>query len=165
MTRFEPTESTQRELRDALGQFATGVTVITCMADGAPLGMTANSFASVSLDPPLVLWSPAKSSARHDSFVRADHFCVHVLAADQTDLCRRFTKDGRDFSGVSLDTEAANAPLISGCLTRFECDRDAVHPAGDHTIILGRVTGVVTRVGEPLVFSKGRMGGFAQREA
>ena len=102
MTRFVPGPDTLHDFRAALGRFATGVTVVTCQTELGPLGITANSFASVSLDPPLVLWSPAKSSSRYPAFLEAEHFAVHVLESGQRDLCRQFTKSGLDFSGLEV---------------------------------------------------------------
>lgn len=160
MNRFVPGPDTVHDFRSALSRFATGVTVVTCRSDRGPLGMTVNSFASVSLDPPLVLWSPARSSSRHASFVAAEHFVIHVLGAEQTDTCRQFTRDGFDFAGIELTTGEGGAPLIAGCLAHFECSRYATHEAGDHTIIVGRVEAAAARDGAPLVFAGGAFGGF-----
>lgn len=160
MQRFVPGPQTGQEFRSALSRFATGVTVVTCLSERGPLGITANSFASVSLDPPLVLWSPAKSSSRHDAFVAADRFVVHILDAAQQALCRQFTRDGLDFSGLSIETRDGGVPLIEGCLAHFECTKFASHDAGDHTVILGRVTEAAARLGDPLVFSGGALGTF-----
>ncbi|MEM7751837.1 MAG: flavin reductase family protein [Pseudomonadota bacterium] len=160
MTRFVPGPDTTHDFRGALGRFATGVTVVTCQSDLGPLGMTANSFASVSLNPPLVLWSPAKSSSRHDAFAEAPHYCIHVLGQEQRELCMQFVKDGLDFTGLSVTDCPNGAPLIAGCLAHFECRRDANHDAGDHTIIIGHVEAAAARDGEPLVFSSGDFGGF-----
>ena len=87
-----PTSCDERAFRDALGRFATGVTIVTCNGPDGPMGITANSFASLSLDPPLVLWSPAKSSRRYEAFVNATEFAIHVASYDQLDLCRDFAK-------------------------------------------------------------------------
>ena len=160
MTRFVPGPDTTHDFRGALGRFATGVTVVTCQSDLGPLGMTANSFASVSLDPPLVLWSPAKSSSRHDAFLKAQNFCIHVLGQEQRELCMKFVKDGLDFSDLSVTNCPNGAPLISGCLAHFECRLSAAHDAGDHTIIVGHVEAAAARDGEPLVFSSGGFGRF-----
>lgn len=160
MNRFVPGPDTLKDFRTALSRFATGVTIVTCQSARGPLGITANSFSSVSLDPPLVLWSPAKSSSRHDPFVEAEHFVVHVLSADQQDVCRRFTKDGLDFDGLPFEDTAHGAPLIAGCLAHFECTRHAAHDAGDHTIIIGRVLAAAATHASPLVFSGGVMGHF-----
>ena len=160
MTRFIPGPDTLHDFRAALGRFATGVTVVTCQSERGPLGITANSFASVSLDPPLVLWSPAKSSSRHASFVAAQHFTVHILEHGQRDICMHFTRDGLDFGGLDVSTTEGGAPIIAGCLAHFECRRFAAHDAGDHTIIIGEVVAATAREGRPLIFSSGSLGSF-----
>ena len=160
-TAFDP-----RLLRDALGRFATGVTVVTAREEGggAPVGITANSFASVSLDPPLVLWSAARSSARHRHFTAAKAFAIHVLRADQIDLAKRFTGSGAGFEGLDLRFNAADVPLIDPVLARFECVTETMHDGGDHTIIIGRVTGFSFSPDEaPLCFFAGGFGGFVPR--
>lgn len=160
MTRFIPSPDTEKDFRRALGRYATGVTVVTCQSEHGPLGMTANSFASVSMDPPLVLWSPAKSSSRHAAFLAADRFIVHVLGKQQSDLCNRFTASGLDFDQVAISESAGGAPLIDGCLAHFECSQHAIHDGGDHSIIVGKVEAASAQDGEPLVFSGGDLGGF-----
>ena len=160
MTRFEPGPETARAFRDALGCFATGVTLVTTRTSAGPVGIVANSFASVSLDPPLVLWSPAKSSRRHDAFVGADRFAIHVLATEQADLAQAFVKEGNAFDRFPARNPSTGIPLLDGCLAQFECSRFAAHDAGDHTIIIGEVIAAETRSGEPLVFARGRYGSF-----
>ncbi|WP_108484015.1 flavin reductase family protein [Oceaniglobus ichthyenteri] len=157
---FIPGPDTAREFRDALGQFATGVTVVTCATDNGPLGITANSFASVSIDPPLVLWSPARSANRFPIFEAAQHFAIHIIGAEQSEMCQAFVKDGAAFPGLNWAPGATGAPLIDGCLARFECERHAVHDGGDHAIIVGRVLSATLGQGTPLVFSGGRFGAF-----
>lgn len=161
MTRFTPGPENARAFRDALGRFATGVTVVTCHSEHGPLGITANSFASLSLDPPLVLWSPARASRRFDAFASARHYAIHILSTRQHDLCQRFAKEGHDFDGLVWNAGANDVPLFDDCLARFECTRHAVHEGGDHAIIVGRVTSVSMTDGNPLLFSGGRYGGFA----
>lgn len=158
---FAPSEADPKAFRNALGQFATGVTVVTCMTPQGPLGMTANSFSSLSLDPPLVLWSPARSSSRHEAFVTAPHFAIHVLSAEQEALCTGFARDGRDFGAADWNLNADGAPVLDGCLSCFACRRSAVHPGGDHSIVVGEVTHVTTRQGAPLLFHGGRYGRLA----
>ncbi|WP_027998766.1 flavin reductase family protein [Sinorhizobium arboris] len=159
---FIPEPTNARSLRNALGSFTTGVTVVTVSGPEGPSGMTVNSFASVSLDPPLVLWSPAKSSSRHELFTAADHFVIHVLSADQNELSARFTRGGRGFDGIDWQENSEGVPVIRGTLARFECARADRYDAGDHTILLGRVLRAAHREGEPLCFSKGSFGRFAQ---
>lgn len=159
-TRFIPGTRTEREFRDALGRFATGVTIVTCQSSKGPLGITANSFASVSLDPPLVLWSPARASRRFDAFADAEHFAIHVLSDAQIDLCRRFSNDGFDFEDLDWTEGETGAPLIARSLVCFECGHHARYDGGDHAIIVGRVLHVETSEGAPLVFSAGGYGAF-----
>jgi flavin reductase (DIM6/NTAB) family NADH-FMN oxidoreductase RutF len=149
-----------RALRDAFGRFATGVTVITTVGPEGPVGFTANSFSSLSLDPPLVLWSPAKSSRRFGVFAGASVYAIHVLADDQTGLIHRFTRTGEGFDGLDLAMTDEGLPVLPA-LARFDCAAHAVHDGGDHAILVGRVLRVTLREGAPLVFSQGRYGGFA----
>ncbi len=160
MTSFTPSKETEREFRDALGRFATGVTVVTCATDRGPLGITANSFASVSLDPPLVLWSPARASRRFGAFEAAERYAIHILGDNQIDLCRRFSRDGFDFDELDWKSGPNGVPLIGGCLARFDCVRVAAHEGGDHLIVVGRVLEAEHREGAPLLFSSGRYGRF-----
>lgn len=159
MTRLEtfaPGPETARSFRDALGRFATGVTVVTCRdAEQRPLGITANSFASVSLDPPLVLWCPAKSSRRFMAFRDAPGYAVHILGADQMDLGARFAKKGHAFEGLEWRAALDGTPLIETALARFLCIPHAFHDAGDHAIAVGRVVEAAMRDGEPLIFTDG----------
>ena len=144
-----------RALRNALGQFATGVTVVTTQTDKGPLGITANSFSSVSLDPPLVLWSPARASRRFAAFEAATHYAIHVLSDTQEHVCKRFSTDGFDFDGLDWAPGQNGAPLIGGALAQFECTRYAAHDGGDHLIIVGRVTQARQTAGKPLIFAQG----------
>ncbi|SNR76180.1 flavin reductase family protein [Puniceibacterium sediminis] len=158
---FDPATEDARTFREALGQFGTGVTIVTCATNDGPLGITANSFASLSLDPPLVLWSPAKSSSRYPFYAAAEHFAIHVIGDDQLDHCKGFARSGDAFHEFDWTTGAHGVPLLSGCLSRFECEKTAEHEGGDHTIIVARVTRVTTRPGTPLLFFGGTYGGFA----
>ena len=161
MEAFEPGPDTQRDFRRALGRFATGVTVITCHSALGPLGITANSFASVSLDPPLVLWAPAKGSARFAAFTEAERFAIHVMTEDQVETCLRFTRTGDDWSELVWAPDAEGVPILRDCLARFDCARYAVHEGGDHAIVVGRVTSVQRgRGGRPLLFADGTYGRF-----
>lgn len=155
MNAFDPL-SDPRAFRDALGAYATGVTIVTVPSVDGPIGITANSFASVSLDPALVLWSPAKSSKRFNYFSGAPHFAIHVLDAHQAGICNGFVKDKAAFDGLDWVTGDHDVPHIRGCLARFECELHAEHDAGDHTIVVGRVTGASARTGLPLMFQGGR---------
>ncbi|MEM9638390.1 MAG: flavin reductase family protein, partial [Pseudomonadota bacterium] len=136
---FTPTADRKADLRRAFGCFGTGVTVVTTQTTDGPLGMTANSFSSISLTPPLVLWSPAVASRRHDAFIQAESFCIHVLAASQLNIARHFASNGGDFDTFDWAPGALGAPRLSGCLAEFYCTTHAVHPAGDHSLVLGEV--------------------------
>ena len=129
-----------RELRRALGRFATGVTVVTTRGPGGkPEGLTANSFSSVSLDPPLVLWSLACGAASLPAFVQAGWFAVHVLGSHQHGLSSHFaTRTADKFAGLGFTDGLGGCPLLAGSLARFECSVHSRVDAGDHVIFLGR---------------------------
>ena len=154
---FEPNSDDSRPLREALGRFATGVTVITTRTqDGKLEGLTANSFAAVSLDPPLVLWSLKKSAPSLNSFQNAGFFAVNVLAADQKDLSNHFARPHKDkFSDVHATEGHGGCPVLPGCLATFECSTETTVVGGDHIIFIGRVHRATYRSGEPLIFSSG----------
>jgi flavin reductase (DIM6/NTAB) family NADH-FMN oxidoreductase RutF len=155
---FVPADHGPRPLRDAFGRFATGVTIVTVASDEGPIAITANSFSSVSLDPPLVLWSPDKGSRRYAHFAEAEHYAIHILAADQGDLCWRVAKDKLGLRDEPLALNAEGVPVLAGCLARFECRRRATYDGGDHDIVLGEVLRVEMREdGEALAFFKGQM--------
>lgn len=145
----------ERELRDALGRFATGVTVVTAQGPDGPLGITANSFASVSLTPPLVLWSPARRSRRFPAFEAASHFAVHVLSNGQRALAERFSRPERWFAGLEFDHGIGDVPLLEGCTARFECRHAAGYDGGDHLIVVGEVLRLVQADLPPLVYWRG----------
>jgi flavin reductase (DIM6/NTAB) family NADH-FMN oxidoreductase RutF len=149
---------TERHFRDALAQFATGVTVITARGpDGRFAGFTANSFNSVSLVPPLIVWSLADASETVAAFRAAERYAVNVLAHDQVELARRFSRPHADrFAGVAYRLGTADAPLIDGCIAWFECRHHAQHPAGDHTLFIGEVEHCERRNGIGLVFHHGQ---------
>jgi flavin reductase (DIM6/NTAB) family NADH-FMN oxidoreductase RutF len=155
-----PSSFDARQFRDALAQFATGVTVICARTgDGRYVGFTANSFNSVSLDPPLVLWSLAWRSASLAAFETADRYAVNVLSSGQSDLARRFSRPHADrFSGLDLRMGWADAPLIAGCVAWFECRHHSRQRAGDHVIFVGEVVTCERAAGSGLVFHHGRFG-------
>lgn len=162
MHHFSPDTDNTDALRRAFGQFGTGVTLITAQTPQGPLGMTANSFSSVSLDPPLVLWSAACQSKRHDAFASAEQFCIHVLSEEQNAIAGHFAAQGHDFAPHAWQTGPNGAPTLAGCLATFHCDLFAVHPAGDHSIIVGQVTHAAMQKGDRdgLLFKRGRFGRF-----
>ncbi len=149
----EPTE-----FRKALAQYATGVTVITTLApDGAPAGMTANSFTSVSLDPPLVLWSVSREAASFDAFRRGSRYLVHVLAGDQLALAQRFATRGADkFGETNWQPGPHGLPLLAGGVAWFECSNRSQYDEGDHVILVGRVESFGANGGSPLIFHASR---------
>ncbi|MFL6160125.1 MAG: flavin reductase family protein [Marmoricola sp.] len=129
-----------RQFRDVLGLFCSGVTVVTSVSEGKPVGMTCQSFSSVSLDPPLIMFSPAKTSRAWPLIRRAGYFCVNILAADQSDLSNGMATKGEEkFAGVGWSTAATGAPLIDGVLGYVDCAVHQVVEAGDHYIVVGLV--------------------------
>ena len=152
-----PPPFTERHFRDTLAQFATGVTVIcTRDAEERLVGFTANSFNSVSLDPPLIVWSLADTGSHLAAFHSAQRYAVNVLAHDQVELARRFSRPHADrFAGVPYRVGAAGTPLIEGCVAWFECRHHAIHRAGDHVLFIGRVDACGRRKGQGLVFHHG----------
>ena len=147
-----------RQLRDALGRFPTGVTVITTQApDGRLEGLTANSFSALSLDPPLVLWSLNRRSASMAGFQQSGHFAINVLSAAQSALSHRFaTPQPNKFEGVGFELGLGGSPLLDGVLARFECQTQDTIEGGDHLLFVGRVHRISYGRGEPLIFSSGR---------
>ncbi|MDO5604816.1 MAG: flavin reductase [Paracoccus sp. (in: a-proteobacteria)] len=149
-----------RQFRQALGAFTTGVTVVTaCGADGTDVGLTANSFNSVSLEPPMVLWSLGKSSSNLHHFMAAEHFAVHILAADQQTVSDGFAKKGTDrFAGLEFARGHGDVPLLEGCATRLECRTTHRYEGGDHIIFVGEVLSFDASDRRPLVFHSGKYG-------
>ncbi|PZG55339.1 flavin reductase [Spongiactinospora gelatinilytica] len=147
-----------RSLRAALGQFATGVAVVTTVTpDGERAGVTVNSFSSVSLDPPLVLWCLSDRAPSAPVFLRAGRFAVNVLAAGQDELSTRFATPAPDkFAGVDLLTTPTGLPVLAGTLATFTCRTSHVYAGGDHHIFLGAVEHHERSAGEPLIFHSGR---------
>lgn len=150
-----PINFDERAFRDALGTFVTGVTIVTCDGPDGPIGITANSFSSLSLDPPLVLWSPAKSSRRYEPFVTAKTFAVHIASHDQLDMCNGFAKSAQGPDGLEWQHSDTGCPYIDGAVTRFMCEQYTTFDGGDHTIIVGKVTDFSTNDFAPLIFSRG----------
>ena len=158
---FDPSADSD-SFRGALGSFVTGVTVVTTDSPEGPVAIVANSFASVSLDPPLVLWSPAKSSKRFEHFAGSRRFAIHVLGADQRDICAAIINSKTAITEVPTHMSHCGMPIIEGALATFECNLEATHDAGDHVIIVGRVTKAHHQGGEPLVFHGGRYEALAK---
>ena len=156
-----------REFRDALGAFATGVTIVTTRdGQGQDVGLTANSFNSVSLEPPMVLWSLAKSSSSLPAFADASDFAVHILAADQEDLSNRFARKGADkFAGIEPRRNAAGIPMLDGCTALFQCRTAYRYEGGDHVIFVGEVLAFEHLEKPPLLFHGGRYATARTRQA
>jgi flavin reductase (DIM6/NTAB) family NADH-FMN oxidoreductase RutF len=148
----------RRDYRRALGQFATGVTVVTARAsDGRKVGVTVNSFSSVSLDPPLILWSLSRQTPSFIDFTNATHFAVNVLEARQHHLSRQFSTPLPDkFAGVEFEEVTGGVPLLHGAIAQFVCRKVRQHDGGDHIILVGEVEQYKYNEGEPLVFHSGR---------
>jgi flavin reductase (DIM6/NTAB) family NADH-FMN oxidoreductase RutF len=147
------------DFRAALGMFATGVTIVTARGvGGAPVGLTANSFNSVSLEPPLVLWSLARSAGSMPAFARGSHYAINILAADQHLLAERFaTKAADRFADLVFRAGAGGAPLLDGAAAVFECFNRSRYEEGDHVIFVGEVERCSWRAGaQPLIFHGGR---------
>lgn len=147
-----------RLLRDALGEFATGVTVITARtASGQAVGVTINSFASVSLEPPLVLWSLGLTSPTLAAFESCRHYAVNVLAADQEEFSQRFSQSLDDrFAGIEMKVGAGGTPILPGCCAWFECRNEMRYSGGDHLIFVGYVESFRREERAPLIFHGGR---------
>ncbi|QYJ78851.1 flavin reductase family protein [Shewanella acanthi] len=152
-TQFDPTD-----FRRALGKFPTGVTIVTTKnARGEKIGVTASSFNSVSLDPPLVLWSLKKEARSIDSFGEGKHFAVHVLGDHQQDLSNHFARQGADkFANLPLVEGVAEMPLLTEFSVRFQCVCQHQYDGGDHVILVGRVLQFdTTECNQPLIFHSG----------
>ncbi|WP_246081951.1 flavin reductase family protein [Nocardioides litoris] len=149
-----------RRFRDVLGRFASGVTVVTAMSGGEPVGMTCQSFSSVSLDPPLVLFIPARTSRAWPMMQRAGRFCVNFLAHDQADLSNAMASRGNDkFAGLAWTPSAGTgSPVLPGTLGHVDCTIHAVHEAGDHFVVIGRVLDLVAsdEAELPLLYYQGQ---------
>ena len=147
-----------RELRNALGRFATGVSIVTTVTEeGQAVGMTANSFSSVSLDPPLVLWSLQTNSDHYDIFSRPRYFAINILASEQQEHSNQYAKKGQHALDAAHHYQGEHgSPLIHNALVSFECELETTHEGGDHLIIIGRVRAMHERSdGAPLVFYTG----------
>ena len=155
-----------RAFRTALGCFPTGVAVVTVQpTDRDPMGITVNSFASVSLDPPLLLWCIDRNSDRFDAFINAEGFAISVLGTCHEGVSARLARRGMHrLDDIDLLATEIGAPALADALAIFECSREALHPGGDHAILVGRVLRFACRAaGEPLVFFRGRYSALAER--
>ncbi len=156
-----PSPLDTRALRNALGCYATGIAVITtCADDGQLAGVTVNSFASVSLEPPLVLWSLSLYSPSLAAFQHSRHYAINILAADQIEYSQRFSRPadatGSKFSGLEFDTGLGGAPLLRDACAWFECRNETHHPGGDHLIFIGLVEAFRRSERAPLLYHAGQ---------
>jgi flavin reductase (DIM6/NTAB) family NADH-FMN oxidoreductase RutF len=150
-------------MRQIMGHFATGVTIVTALDGDEPVGLTAQSFTSLSLDPPLILFCPGKTSSTWPRIERSGSFCVNILGEAQEAICRTFAASGTDkFAGVVFTpSDTTGSPVLDDVLAWVDCTLETVHDAGDHLIVVGRVVDLsVEQEGKPLLFYRGGFGTF-----
>ena len=152
----------QARFREVLGHFATGVTIVTATEEGEPVGFSCQSFAALSLSPPMVLLAPAKSSTSWPRIAAAGAFCVNILSSEQEAVCRAFAVSGGDkFDGVAWTPgPATGSPVITGSLAVLECTLGAIFEGGDHELVTGLVVDMAVGEGAPLIFYRSGFGGF-----
>jgi 3-hydroxy-9,10-secoandrosta-1,3,5(10)-triene-9,17-dione monooxygenase reductase component len=151
----------QARFREVLGHFATGVTIVTALEEGEPVGFTCQSFAALSLEPPMVILAPAKSSTSWPRIAQAGAFCVNILEERQEALCRAFAvSGGNKFDGVEWSPGITGSPLIAGSLAMVECTLGAIYEGGDHELVTGHVVTMEIGEGSPLLFYRSGFGRF-----
>ena len=151
----------QARFREVLGHFATGITIVTATDAGEPVGFSCQSFAALSLDPPMVILAPAKSSTSWPRIARAGSFCVNILGEHQEAVCRAFAVSGGDkFDGVDWTPGVTGSPLIDGSLATVECTLGAIYEGGDHELVTGHVLDMEIGKGSPLIFYRSGFGRF-----
>jgi 3-hydroxy-9,10-secoandrosta-1,3,5(10)-triene-9,17-dione monooxygenase reductase component len=151
----------QARFREVLGHFATGITIVTATDEGEPVGFSCQSFAALSLDPPMVILAPAKSSTSWPRIARAGAFCVNILGEHQEAVCRAFAVSGGDkFDGVDWSPGVTGSPLIEGSLATVECTLGAIYEGGDHELVTGHVVDMEIGKGSPLLFYRSGFGRF-----
>ncbi len=129
--------------------------MVTTRTETGPVGFIANSFSSLSLSPPLLMWAVSNTARRRDHFINADHFTVHVLRGDHDLICKGFTSRSDAFDGLDVSINGRGTPVLSDCLARFDCSRYATYPGGDHQIILGEIEAFQHNRGSGLVYHQG----------
>ncbi|MBV6761243.1 3-hydroxy-9,10-secoandrosta-1,3,5(10)-triene-9,17-dione monooxygenase reductase subunit [Rhodococcus opacus] len=151
-----------RRFRTVLGQFCTGVTIITTVDDGDPVGFACQSFAALSLEPPLVLFCPTKTSRSWAAIERSGVFCVNVLAEEQQSTCARFgSREPDKFAGIDWTASPLGSPILTGSLAHVDCSLESVHDGGDHWVVFGRVSSLSEiREERPLLFYRGQYTGI-----
>ncbi|HEV3368541.1 MAG TPA: flavin reductase family protein [Acidimicrobiales bacterium] len=151
----------QARFREVLGHFATGITIVTASEQGEPVGFSCQSFAALSLDPPMVILAPAKSSTSWPRIAEAGAFAVNILAEHQEAICLNFAVSGGDkFDGVAWTAGTTGAPLIKGSLATIECTLGAIYEGGDHELVTGHVVAMEVGSGSPLLFYRSGFGRF-----
>jgi 3-hydroxy-9,10-secoandrosta-1,3,5(10)-triene-9,17-dione monooxygenase reductase component len=151
----------QARFREVLGHFATGITIVTATDEGEPVGFSCQSFAALSLDPPMVILAPAKSSTSWPRIARAGSFCVNILGEHQEAVCRAFAvSGGNKFDGVDWSPGVTGSPLIDGSLATVECTLGAIYEGGDHELVTGHVVDMEIGQGSPLLFYRSGFGRF-----
>jgi 3-hydroxy-9,10-secoandrosta-1,3,5(10)-triene-9,17-dione monooxygenase reductase component len=151
----------QARFREVLGHFATGITIVTATDEGEPVGFSCQSFAALSLDPPMVILAPAKSSTSWPRIARAGSFCVNILGEHQEAVCRAFAvSGGKKFDGVDWSPGVTGSPLIEGSLATLECTLGAIYEGGDHELVTGHVVDMEIGKGSPLIFYRSGFGRF-----
>ena len=152
----------QARFREVLGHFATGITIVTALEDGAPVGFTCQAFAALSLDPPMVLLAPARSSTSWPRIAQAGAFCVNILEEHQEVLCRAFAVSGGDkFEGIGWTPGITGSPVLEGSLATVECRLGDIFDGGDHELVTGHVVAMEIGDGSPLLFYRSGFGRFA----
>jgi 3-hydroxy-9,10-secoandrosta-1,3,5(10)-triene-9,17-dione monooxygenase reductase component len=152
----------QARFREVLGHFATGVTIVTASEEGVPVGFSCQSFAALSLDPPMVILAPAKSSTSWPRIAQAGAFAVNILGEHQEAVCRAFAVSGGDkFDGVEWSPGVTGSPIITGALAHVECRLGAIFEGGDHELVTGHVVAMDAGDGAPLLFYRSGFGRFA----
>ncbi len=152
----------QARFREVLGHFATGITIVTALEEGLPVGFSCQSFAALSLDPPMVVLAPARSSTSWPRIARAGAFCVNILGEDQEAVCRSFAvSGGNKFDGIGwFPGPVTGSPVIDGSLAVVECELGQIFEGGDHEIVTGLVVALEVGEGQPLLFYRGGFGRF-----
>ena len=151
----------QSRFREALGHFATGITIVTATDAGEPVGFSCQSFAALSLDPPMVILAPAKTSTSWPRIARAGSFCVNILGEHQEAVCRAFAVSGGDkFDGIDWSPGVTGAPVITGSLAVVECTLGTIYEGGDHELVTGHVVTMEIGEGSPLIFYRSGFGRF-----